>query len=138
MTMVARLEWMDSYPQAPSGKEALARVLTDMCFDVRHGMKVVADVQDSFEKCPSPKDLRAYIQSQGGSNNRKPRCSQCGGDGWLPVWQLISYGDFMNKTVQELSKSQYDDLSSKVTDTDRPGGQKVISAVRPCSCRVSE
>lgn len=128
---IARIGGLKNYPREVAAVRELIRVLA-LCDNRAHVFRVIDELAESANECPSPARLRALIFEKRSKVHRK-RCEMCGGEGVRSVPCLVTTGSHYQVESQEpmpdMSWPDAMEFTAKL-----PERQTVVGVAIPCKC----
>ena len=112
---ILRVSGLLNFPKEGPAIEELVNTLARAAQSITHASQIVQECLDSSRYAPTPHELRNYAAE---IIPRKPakrwNCDYCDGTGWRRRYELHTYADGKRKTVEVISREQYEALQCKV------------------------
>jgi hypothetical protein len=134
-------------PECPPGIERLALesdkiadALTRKSRNLEHAGRIVTEAIDRFAGAgilPTPAEILGLAERTDLEvDPRAWRCYDCGGTGWKPILELHTWCGITTKSMQQITRQQYEKLQTKVSGG--LGEQIVTTAAEDCHCAAEK
>ena len=142
---IQRLSWLKGFPKAiPTtntatgeteylnpGLETLTRTLQAMSGDNAHATRIIEEVLNSMDACPTVPKLRDVALTVSGP--KRPVCGRCHGDGWLDGYEVVSRDQMSGKSRLDrlIDKNEYERLAGEVKSEGEGRGKRFFADHTP-------
>lgn len=126
--LIQRISWKKGFPKAQEitefatgntiyenpGMDTLVKTLQASAGDDNHAKRILEAIQEEFDACPSPKQLREFALTIQGPE--KAKCQACGGSGWTEGYELVQRDSVTGRTRLErrIDKSEYEQKAGEL------------------------
>lgn len=137
--MVRRLGQMEKWPFLNEAQAELARVLLQNAKDREHADRVITEISEHWDRCPTARELRAELRGPIASIPDVPKTckiGECDGRGYKELFflhNLVSIpGGAAYREKKQITREQYNDLAGQIDFE----SQIVYTGVTKCGCRA--
>jgi hypothetical protein len=90
---IARLSGLRRFPPGEEARRELVNALVAVCPTEQRAERLVSEIVESCEECPTPAGIRRWARScasQVVESEGRRGCSRCDGTGWIHTRQRVS------------------------------------------------